>query len=498
MSLLIPDLERQLQDVVDARQMQPDPGPGRKPRVGAVFTFAAAGVALVVGAVALLLLRPTHHHPVSVAASGVPHAIPGQATSFEQCDQGGNLRPFAHVGSRAMVGVAGGTIDGYRWSLRARAGQNGYLAIEDGRLVLDGRAYSMCGGAPNPAEFALVDKGSAGIVYGYFANPGHPRITLRGGGETVVVPRVEGVLGGTFFILALPRSACSYPSLTLNLKTAPPDPLSDMHYFGFGACRPNQLVQTSGGHGDWSVPPNAPRPGRGGNGPVGPSLKQLLAHFAVLRRPQTAEDRSWSGGDVRGRPPDVFLTGLTRLVQTVSDGDRIFLTVDGSPRSELMTANLVDKEGNSDGALYASQVSDYTIVPVSLGEMPLPPAFVARHHGRLPAGLRARQRRLAQFGPPVWVSVVPDGVASVRWVFTCQQNAGSSCHGFGQPLAVNVPVHDNVADTRIPATDSCADVGCSAISVTWYNAAGRPIGRYDAEAALGGSGPQPKPFAGAP
>ena len=51
MSLLIPDLERQLQDVVDARQKQPDPGPGRKPRVGAVFTFAAVmfAAALLVG-----------------------------------------------------------------------------------------------------------------------------------------------------------------------------------------------------------------------------------------------------------------------------------------------------------------------------------------------------------------------------------------------------------------------------------------------------------------
>jgi hypothetical protein len=497
MSLLMPDLERQLRDVVDARQNQPGRGPKR--RLGAVLTFAAAGVALVVGAVALLLLRPTHHDQVSAAARGVPHAIPGQATAFEQCARGSNLVPFAHDPTDSTVSVTSGTIDGYAWDLRARAGQNGYLAVEDGRLILDGRAYSMCGGASNPAEFALVDKGSAGIVYGYFANPGHPRITLKGGGETVVVPRTESVLGGTFFIVSLPRSACSYPSLTLNLKTAPPDPLSDMHYFGFGACRPNQLVQVTGGHGNWSAPPNAqPRPARAGQGPVGPSLEQLLAHFAVLRRPQTPEDRSWRGGDVRGRQPDVFLTGLTRLVQTVGDGDRIFLTVDGSPRSELMTVNLVDKEGNSDGALYASGVADYTIIPVSLGERPLPPAYVARHHGRLPAALRARQRSLAQFGPPLWTSVVPDGVASVRWIFACERGTGFSCRGFGQPLVVNVPVHENVAAARIPATDSCANVGCRAISVTWYNAAGRAIGRYDAEAALGGSGPQPKPFAGAP
>ncbi len=492
MSLLIPDLERQLQDVVDARQKQSAPGPGRKPRLGALFTFAAAGVALVVGAVALLLLRPTHPHPVSVAARGVPHAIPGQATRFEQCDRGRTLRPFARVGSGPMVGVASGTIDGYAWSLRARAGQNGYLAIEDGRLALDGRAYSMCGGAPNPAEFALVDKGSAGIVYGYFANPGHPRITLSGGGETVVVPRTESVLGGTFFIVALPRSACSYPSLTLNLKTAPPDPLADMHYFGFGACRPNQLVQVSAGHGGWSVPPNAqPRIRRVGEGPVGPSLEQLLAHFEILRRPQTAADRSWGGGgELR----------LQRLARTLSDGDRLFLTIDrnGSVHSVLMSVILIDKEGNGDGALYTSGVSDYTIIPTTVGERPLPPAYLARHHPRISAALRARQRRLAQFGPPLWVSVIPDGVATVRWVFACARGSGFTCKDLHTPLVVNVPVRDNVADARIPATDSCADMGCNPTTVTWYDAAGRPVRRFDAETALGGRGPQPKPFAGAP
>jgi hypothetical protein len=36
------------------------------------------------------------------------------------------------------------------------------------------------------------------------------------------------------------------------------------------------------------------------------------------------------------------------------------------------------------------------------------------------------------------------------------------------------------------------------MTVAWYDAAGRQIDRFDGEAALGGRGPQPKPFAGAP
>ncbi len=94
-----------------------------------------------------------------------------------------------------------------------------------------------------------------------------------------------------------------------------------------------------------------------------PTLGQLLAHFAVLRRPQTAADRSWGEGDIGPywRP----LNGLTRLAATSSNGDRVFLTVDqfrgpaphghvaAVPKvgSSSMSVSVVDKQGNdSSGA----------------------------------------------------------------------------------------------------------------------------------------------------
>ena len=46
--------------------------------------------------------------------------------------------------------------------------------------------------------------------------------------------------------------------------------------------------------------------------------------------------------------------------------------------------------------------------------------------------------------PQAYLSVVPDGVRSVRWHFTCSQDpAGSGCEV--PDKTVSVPVHDNLA-----------------------------------------------------
>lgn len=230
------------------------------------------------------------------------------------------------------------------------------------------------------------------------------------------------------------------------------------------------------------------------------TLKQLLDHFAVLRRPQTAADRSWRGGDQRGGPFSVKLTGLTRLAQTLSSGERAFLTVDQIRRtipgtanppvgSVLMTVELVDKQGNSSGALYSRQVGDFTIFPSRLGSRPPRPRRAGR--GQIPPRLFLRRG-----GPAVWTSAVPDGVSRVRWTFACVSGRFSRCNGFRGPLAVDLPVHENVVAARIAATDNCTFFGCRPTIVTWYDAAGRQIATYNQRTALG-PGPQPAPFPGA-
>jgi hypothetical protein len=58
------------------------------------------------------------------------------------------------------------------------------------------------------------------------------------------------VHGVSFFIGALPKSACDYPSLELN--SAATDG-SSQHNLGFGSCVAGKLVSITSSMGEWSV-----------------------------------------------------------------------------------------------------------------------------------------------------------------------------------------------------------------------------------------------------
>ena len=146
----------------------------------------------------------------------------------------------------SSVRVAAGTVGGTRWSLWSSKASRGVTGIEQGGLVLNGRWYGMCPGAPNPAEFELADIGRTGVIYGYVANPGAYRIRLS---ASIPAPQVLRVQGGTFFIGLTPRSACDYTTIILNAVSGSVD---DMHQFSYGgSCRANGLVEISGGQGSW-------------------------------------------------------------------------------------------------------------------------------------------------------------------------------------------------------------------------------------------------------
>ena len=168
----------------------------------------------------------------------------------DQCDQqataAGSGRPAGPL-TKGASRVAAGSIGGRAWSLWAAGGTAGVGSVENGGLVIGGRWYGLCPGAPNPAEFELLDVGARGIVYGYVANPGRYAITMRPAGA-LSAPQVRRVRGGTFFLGQLARSACAYPALTL-YATVPG--VTGMHQFSFGTCTPGQLVATTGGHGSW-------------------------------------------------------------------------------------------------------------------------------------------------------------------------------------------------------------------------------------------------------
>lgn len=155
--------------------------------------------------------------------------------------------------------VARGTVQGQVWSLWSAKGQSGAEGIENGGLVLDGRAYGLCPGYPNPAELELINVGSDGVVAGVVAYPGLATVDLSESspgtfdvGRTLPSPSVPVVDGVSFFIGTLPESACDYSSLELN-TTSPG--VSAEHNLGFGACVPNELVPMSESQGIWQLPP---------------------------------------------------------------------------------------------------------------------------------------------------------------------------------------------------------------------------------------------------
>jgi hypothetical protein len=222
------------------------------------------------------------------------------------------------------------------------------------------------------------------------------------------------------------------------------------------------------------VAPHRPNPGitapRSSSASIaGPTLQQLLANFSILRRHQTAADRSW-------KPPcdcgtTVQVRNLTRLATTL-DGYRVFLDVKRSissgsqysPGTYLLGLNLVSRSGESGSVEFGSD-TQYSIYPLSTGRMASRGSPLFAPHGN-----------------QAFASVVPDGVAAVRWTVNIRCPKLASSHGAHCPTpgtqTVNVPVVNNIAARTLPGVDS--DRFYANISkITWLGRNGRVITAFN-------------------
>lgn len=205
-----------------------------------------------------------------------------------------------------------------------------------------------------------------------------------------------------------------------------------------------------------------------------PTLPQLLENFAVLRRPQAAQDHSWQpqcgcGGAARQ------LRNLTRFAVALPGGYRVFLDVEQlilggqlnmAAGSYVLNLDIVDPHGNVTSTSFGPN-TQFTLYPLTVRSRPGPG------------------------GPPrsngMWASVVPDGVASVSWTFSCQggTRARPLCAGV-RSQTVTVPVVNNVAAEKIVGTANCLAGGCVR-QVTWRSSDGSVV------ASFGGFGNLPAP-----
>jgi hypothetical protein len=195
---------------------------------------------------------------------------------------------------------------------------------------------------------------------------------------------------------------------------------------------------------------------------IGPSLRELEANFAVLRRPATAREHALlstftaATNDQPEVPEYVREAGL-------ADGIPVYFVVYPIFRhgaSGAVVGYEMAVSGAGAGSSYVP--GNYLIFPNVFGG----------------------------FGhPQAYVSVVPDGVRSVRWHFTCSQHpAGSGCQ-LPYPKVVSVPVRDNLA--VLPTTTGGDGAAYPTVNeVTWY--------RADGSATLFTNQNKAVPFPGAP
>jgi hypothetical protein len=258
MSLLMPELERQLRAVVrDHRDTVAVPKRRLRLRPSGVFTALAVASALAVVAAAVILIG--HRQPTAPTAPTAPTPAPaaGQVGFPAECGQ-----RYAPAAVGPLVTLASGSAGGHPWALRTPKGERGPDAIFNGRFVLDGRSYGFCG---QPVEFHLIDATNRGIAYGFVNRPNFSISFNLGASARPAITRT--VAGGTFFVQALPDSACQHQSLALTAsgRINAGHLVTDGAVENYKTCAPDQLVRVGEQSSQSQGPPagkHSHRPGR--------------------------------------------------------------------------------------------------------------------------------------------------------------------------------------------------------------------------------------------
>lgn len=203
-----------------------------------------------------------------------------------------------------------------------------------------------------------------------------------------------------------------------------------------------------------------------------PAVGQNTSDLGVLRRAQTARDRTLPAvvrraarlGGLNLRTVESFLRGAVatslRYAQTLPDGREVFLTRVRGPHvhQPLLGLWIIAPDG--------SRRHGQPILHATFG---LPDNRIARIQARSgPSCSVDMYRTGVPNGATVW-SIVPNGVARVRWQFPREDDQGHLHSAF----TLDVPVHGNTAVATIPELAVCEQASV----ITLYGGDGRIIAR---------------------
>ena len=231
------------------------------------------------------------------------HQSPGASDCAPQTTSGSESASALEAGASQ---VASGTVGGLAWSLWSKQGESGADGLEEGGVVVDGTAYGLCPGFPNPAEMELLEPSGGGdaIAYGVIGYAGSAKVAIYqdtfgnfATGTLLASTTAQSVNGVGFFITTLSSSGCDIPAVEMNTASA-----SDAteHNLGFSTsdCTDGQLVPISNSQGIWALPtsdyPDKFGSANGGGAQLAPLYDShklariLFARYRILRTRRVA------------------------------------------------------------------------------------------------------------------------------------------------------------------------------------------------------------------
>jgi hypothetical protein len=203
---------------------------------------------------------------------------------------------------------------------------------------------------------------------------------------------------------------------------------------------------------------------------LGPSTavdRALIGELGILRQPQTAAARRFNTSPKLGLRLAQFAPFIPSLTRAIQLPHRVILFLYVTERVGFINAANHSVQHVRPGGLGMNLSAPFQ----GFGGCCWTPNGLQQ-----PVGPQITPYTRSQKPDWLYVELVPDGVATVRWIFP--QSIAEEIRLPHGERSLTVPVHTNVAAIALPHTGIGGSNNGDASSVTWYNAAGRQIAHH--------------------